>query len=141
MLRALEESLVELDSGLMTAHRASRDLLEAKLREGFPGAKVHGDGGARLDNTLAISLPATDGSWPDGEELVIELATRGLAISTGAACATGSGAPSPVLTAMGVSPEIAAASLRLSLGYGTSHEGLDEVVSVIQEGMRAISAH
>jgi cysteine desulfurase len=72
---------------------------------------------------------------------VIELATRGLSVSTGAACATGSGAPSPVLTAMGVSPEVAAASLRMSLGYETRHEDLGGILSIIHEVMESIEAH
>jgi cysteine desulfurase len=140
-LQALEESLEELERGLMADHRALRDALEASLCQGFPGAIVHGVTGARLDNTLAISLPTALGGWPDGEELVIELATRGLSVSTGAACATGSGAPSPVLTAMGVSPEVAAASLRMSLGYETRHEDLGGILSIIHEVMESIEAH
>ncbi len=140
-LEALEESLEELSRGLMTDHRRRRDLLEARLCEEFPGTIVHGVSGARLDNTLALSLPTPDGGWPDGEELVIELATRGLAVSTGAACATGNGAPSPVLMAMGVSPEVAAASLRLSLGCETRHEDLDRLLSIMDEAMNSVGSH
>ena len=141
MCAALQESLSELDGGLMVETRSLRDSIETALCEGFPGAIVHGAQGARLDNTLSISVPCPGGAWPDGEQLVLELATRGLELSTGAACATGTGEPSRVLIAMGCSAEVAAASLRLSLGHETKLSDLNRLLSTVRESMAQLDDH
>jgi cysteine desulfurase len=134
-LAALEASLRDLEAGVQEDVRAQRDALQTSLLESHEGALVHGRATGRLANTLSISLPAPDGSWPDGEELVIALATQGIACSTGAACATGTGRPSPVLTAMGAPAEIAAASLRLSLGAGIGDSDLRTTVTAIHAAL------
>ena len=141
MCEALIASLRELEQGERAPIEAARDALEAGLLERFPGARVHGAGAPRLDNTLSISLPRATGDWPDGEALVLELAARAIAVSTGAACATGLGAPSPVLTAMGVPPEVAAASLRLSLGPGECIGDLGGVLEQIHLSVKALDDH
>lgn len=141
MCEALIASIRELEQGERAPIEAARDALEAGLLERFPGARVHGAGAPRLDNTLSISLPRATGDWPDGEALVLELAARAIAVSTGAACATGLGTPSPVLTAMAVPPEVAAASLRLSLGPGDSIGDLGGVLEQIHLSVKALDDH
>jgi cysteine desulfurase len=136
-LAALEAVLGDLEAGAMTEIATQRDALETALVGLHEGALVHGRGAPRLANTLSISLPAPDGSWPDGEEVVIALATQGIACSTGAACATGTGRPSPVLTAMGAPPEIAAASLRFSLGAGIGEDDIRTTVAAMSAALGA----
>ena len=80
----------------------------------------------------------------DGEALVIALDLRGFAVSTGAACSSGALAPSHVLTAIGLSPDRARASMRFSLGRSTTAEQVDALVDALEGAvghLRRISAH
>jgi cysteine desulfurase len=63
--------------------------------------------------------------------MVIALDLKGLAISTGAACSSGAIEPSHVLTAMGLSPERARASIRFSLGKQTTSDDIDFALELI----------
>ena len=68
----------------------------------------------------------------EGEALVIALDLRGFAVSTGAACSSGAVAPSHVLTAIGLPPERARASMRFSLGRGNTAEQVDALVEALE---------
>jgi len=57
----------------------------------------------------------------------------GLAISTGSACASGSSDPSPVLIAMGLPPEVVDSSVRISLGYSTTADDIDQAAAIIDK--------
>jgi cysteine desulfurase len=63
--------------------------------------------------------------------MVIALDLRGLAVSTGAACSSGAIEPSHVLTAMGLAPERARASIRFSIGKHNNEEDIEFALSVI----------
>ncbi|CAO3375841.1 cysteine desulfurase family protein [Azospirillum argentinense] len=107
-----------------------RDRLERGVLAGWPGSRVNGEGAARLSNTSNIRFADPQGRPLDAEELLMRLDRAGIAVSMGAACASGGNAPSHVLTAMGLSPAEAAASLRFSLSrYSTA----EEVESVLNE--------
>ena len=86
-----------------------RDALQQQLLAADIGCVVHG-AAPRLPHTLNISFPGVD-----RQALLMALDGAGLCCSTGAACASGSSDPSPVLLAMGCSAELVASSLRLSL--------------------------
>ncbi|MEP7367116.1 MAG: aminotransferase class V-fold PLP-dependent enzyme, partial [Acidobacteriota bacterium] len=76
------------------------------------------------------------------ESLVIALDLRGFAVSTGAACSSGSVEPSHVLLAMGLTPAEARSSIRLSLGLGNTAEQVDlliEAVSASVSHLRKLS--
>lgn len=92
-----------------------RERIEAALREGFPGARVHGEAAPRLPNTVCFSLPGVP-----GEALVIALDVDGFAVSTGSACASGAVEPSHVLRAMGLDEAGARAAVRVSMGWSTT---------------------
>jgi cysteine desulfurase len=80
----------------------------------------------------------------EGEALVIALDLRGFAVSTGAACSSGAVAPSHVLTAIGLPPERARASMRFSLGRGNTAEQVDALVEALEGAvahLRRISVH
>jgi cysteine desulfurase len=75
---------------------------------------------------------------------VIALDLRGFAVSTGAACSSGAVAPSHVLTAIGLPPERARASMRFSLGRGNTAEQVDALVDALEGAvahLRRISVH
>lgn len=107
-----------------------RDRLERGVLAGWPGSRVNGEGAARLPNTSNIRFADPQGRPLDAEELLMRLDRAGIAVSMGAACASGGNEPSHVLTAMGLSPADAAASLRFSL---SRHSTAEEVESVLNE--------
>jgi cysteine desulfurase len=110
--------------------QAMRDRLELKLREAFPSLVVHGAEAKRLPNTLYAAFPGLDAN-----ELLARL--DGVATGTGAACHSGKADPSKVLLAMGVKPEIARATLRLTTGRPTTAEEIDDAALLIVEAVKA----
>ncbi len=92
-----------------------RDRLEKGLLAAIPGARVNGDPARRIPNTCNLLLPGAE-----SESLLIALDLAGLACSAGAACSSGAVDPSHVLTAIGLTPAEARASVRLSVGRGTT---------------------
>jgi cysteine desulfurase len=69
----------------------------------------------------------------EGEALIIALDLKGLAVSTGAACSSGAIEPSHVLTAMGLSPDRARASIRFSLGKENNAEDVSFALGLVPE--------
>jgi cysteine desulfurase len=92
-----------------------RDMLEAEIAAAAPAAVVLGAAAPRLPNTSAIALPGIA-----AETQVIALDLDGVMVSAGAACSSGKVGPSHVLAAMAVPAELAAATIRVSLGWETS---------------------
>ncbi len=99
---------------------ALRDKLEQGLLARVPDSSVNGGRAPRMANTTNLLFHGVE-----GEALVIALDLKGLACSTGAACSSGAVEPSHVLTAIGLPPEEARASLRFSLGRHTTSEDID----------------
>ena len=92
-----------------------RDAFEETLSQEIPTLKVNGVAANRLPHVSNISIPGVPSA-----KLVAQL--RDLAMSTGSACSTGTGNPSHVLKAMGLTDEEAFATLRISLGRFTTEE-------------------
>src|SRR5580704_10856456 len=109
--KAAEIAKEALDGGDLTRMADMRDHLQEKILSEVEAIGVNGEGAPRVPNTTNIHF-----DYIEGEALVIALDLKGLAVSTGAACSSGAIEPSHVLTAMGLPPEIARASLRFSLG-------------------------
>jgi cysteine desulfurase len=80
----------------------------------------------RVPNTTNVYFDGID-----GEALVIALDLKGLAVSTGAACSSGAIEPSHVLTAMGLRPDQARASIRFSLGKQNTAEDVDFALDLV----------
>lgn len=72
-------------------------------------------------------------SYIEGESMILNLDMKGVAASTGSACSSTSLEPSHVLMAIGLKPEEAHGSLRLTLGLGNTQEDVDYVVSILPE--------
>lgn len=108
--------------------RELRDYLERELTARITGAQVNGDRARRIPNVLNISFEGVD-----GEGLLIALDLRGVAVSTGAACASGSVEPSHVLTALGLERERIRGSLRLSLGAFNTKDEIDYAIRALVE--------
>jgi cysteine desulfurase len=68
----------------------------------------------------------------EAESVLLHLDLKGIAASSGSACTTGEPEPSHVLRAMGVSPELAQGSIRISLGRGNTEDEIDYTVDVLE---------
>lgn len=106
--------------------RSLRDRLERGLIFRVPQSWINGAKAPRTPNTTNITVP-----FIEGESMVIALDLKGIACSTGAACSSGAVEPSHVLTALGLAPEDARATLRLSLGHQTTDEEIDRALDTI----------
>jgi cysteine desulfurase len=107
---------------------ALRDRLEQGILAQVEESAVNGAGAPRVPNTTNIYFDHID-----GEAMIIALDLKGLAVSTGAACSSGAIEASHVLTAMGLRPDRAKASLRFSLGKQTTEEDIDFALALVPE--------
>lgn len=105
---------------------ALRDELEAGLLTAVPDAHVNGDPGRRAPNIANIRFPGIE-----GESLVISLDMKGFAVSSGAACSSGSVEPSHVLLALGLSPADARSSIRFSLGPANTRAEVHALIEAV----------
>ncbi len=97
-----------------------RDRLWEGIQAKIPRVRRNGSATWVLPNTLNVEFEGAA-----GEVLLQALDLEGVAVSSGAACASGSVEPSPVLVAMGRTSEQARGSLRLSVGHGVDEAQID----------------
>jgi len=124
--KAAELAVKALENGGDREMAGLRDRLESAILEQVESAGVNGGGASRVPNTTNIYF-----DFIEGEALVITLDLKGLAVSTGAACSSGAIEPSHVLTAMGLRPDRARASLRFSLGKQNTSDDVDFAVQLV----------
>jgi len=125
--KAVELAIAGFERGDDRKMAAARDHLERELLA-LDATGLNGDGAPRVPNTTNIYFDGIE-----GEALVIALDLKGLAVSTGAACSSGAIEPSHVLTAMGLRPNRAKASIRFSLGKQNSVEDVDFALGLVPE--------
>ena len=124
MAAALQESC-----GILEQESRQLSALRDRLIDGLltvPQAVLNGDPIQRLPGNVNVSFAGIA-----GESLLLLLDEAGICASSGSACASGSLEPSHVLLAIGRSPRLASASLRLTLGRGTTDEDVDTLLAVI----------
>lgn len=126
--KAAEIAKQALDRGDLAQMAAMRDRIEQQIVRQVGSTGVNGTGAPRVPNTTNIYF-----DYIEGEALVIALDLKGLAVSTGAACSSGAIEPSHVLTAMGLPPERARASLRFSLGKQNSPDEVEFALGLIPQ--------
>ena len=105
---------------------AMRDELERELVSRIPHSRANASRAQRTPNTTNITFPGIE-----GEALIIALDLKGLACSTGAACSSGAVEPSHVLTAIGLPPEEARASIRFSIGRHTTPQDIAAAIEIV----------
>lgn len=103
-----------------------RDALQTTLTTAFPGAVVSGHKKHRLAGHLHISFPQLD-----AERVLFALESHNVLVATGSACAANKGTRSHVLTAIGLAPEIADGSLRMTLGHLSTEENIASAAAII----------
>lgn len=115
---------------------AMRDRLIQGLSQ-IPYSILNGSREKRLPGNVNFCFEGVS-----GESLLLLLDSRGLCASSGSACASGALDPSHVLLALGLSPEIAQGSLRISLDISNTEEEIDymlEVIPQVVEQLRGMS--
>lgn len=113
----------------MRAESKRLSKLRNKLIKGvlkIDGAKINGDKKNRLPNNVNVSFP-----YIEGESLIIQLDLHGISCSTGSACSSIKLEPSYVLLAIGLKPEQAHGSLRISLGRYTTEGEINYLLKVL----------
>ena len=108
--------------------RELRDHLETSVVSRFEGVRINGDKEKRVPSISNLSFDGVD-----GESLLIALDLKGIAVSTGSACASGSIEPSHVLQALGLSREEIRGSIRFSFSALNTREEIDYVLSILSE--------
>lgn len=119
---AAEEIAPERDRQLALRDHAIRRILEE-----IPSAKLNGSWESRLANNVNFSF-----EFIEGEGMLLQLAARGICVSSGSACTSGSLDPSHVLLAIGLPHEIAHGSLRMTLGRDTTLADIDFAVDSLK---------
>ncbi len=103
-----------------------RDYLEEELFKRVPHISRNGDPGRRVPNISNLNF-----DYVEGEGLQISLDLKGVAVSTGSACASGSTEPSHVLMAIGLPRDSGYGSLRFSFGRYNTKEDVDYVLEIL----------
>ena len=126
MAAALEESCSRIDENaeILTA---LRDKLIAGLSE-IPHSILNGDAKKRLPGNVNFCFEGIE-----GESLLLLLDDKGICVSSGSACTSGSLDPSHVLLAIGRVHDIAHGSLRLSLSDENTEEEIEYTISAVKE--------
>lgn len=124
--------------GIEVAERSTqmaklRDHFESRAQSEIQAVTVTGKESPRVGSTSSLLIPGID-----GETLLMSLDMEGIAVSTGAACSSGSPEPSPVLLAMGLTREEAQCSLRVGVGWSTTIEEIDSFVEILKKVVRRL---
>jgi cysteine desulfurase len=109
-----------------------RDRLASGLAQ-VEGAHFNGHPDRRLPGIVSVSFAAAD-----SESLLLALDLEGIAASSGSACTSGSLEPSHVIAALGLAGDLAAGTLRFSLGRWTTADEIDRVLEVVPGVLRSV---
>jgi cysteine desulfurase len=120
--------LARADLGKAREIARLRDALEKETLAIAPDALVLSAKVERLPNTSCIAVPGVK-----AETLVIGLDLAGVAVSSGAACSSGKVEASHVLSAMGVPEEVAQGAIRVSLGFATRRDDIENFLKAFAE--------
>jgi cysteine desulfurase len=114
---------------------ALRDRFWEGVRGSVPDVRLNGHPTRRLPGTLNMSFRGLE-----SESLILALDLKGIGVSAGSACTSGSLEPSYVITAMGVPTDWALGAVRSSLGAGTAAADIDYVLDVLPGAVQRIRA-
>lgn len=133
LAKALELAYAEYDTRV-AHYQGLRDRLIRHVLNAVPGAILTGHPTDRLASHASFIFEGIHGQF-----LIDALDSQGIAASGASACKAGSHAPSSVLLALGYSPELASASLRLTVGVQTTPAEIDEAVGAILQCVGQLS--
>ena len=127
--KACELALAERESRHAHAFKL-REQLESGLAQ-LAGVTIFAKDAIRLPNTVQFGL-----NGMDGEALLMALDRKGFAVSSGSACASGAGEPSPVLLAMGFDEATAKSAIRVSVGKDNSEADIEALLAALKTFVR-----
>jgi cysteine desulfurase len=116
-----------------------RDKIIKRVLKEIPDSYLNGDPKKRLPNNVNVRF-----SFVEGESILFQLDSLGIAVSTASACSSPKLEPSHVLMAMGLKHEEAHGSLRVSMGRWTTEKDIDYLLKVLPgiiSKLRRISPH
>lgn len=114
---------------------ALRDNFVSTVLSAVPGAVLTGHPTDRLPSVASFCFPGTS-----GESVLLELERQGVVCSSGSACAAGSDAPSPVLTALGIPAEVAQTAVRFSFDSSVTAEDLAAGAAAVGSAVTSVRA-
>ena len=106
--------------------------LQSMMSKNFPNLLIFGHMEHRIPGNLNIGVPGILA------EHLVDVVSDKVAISTGAACSTGSAKPSHVLMALGIGPEIASSGVRISMGRFTTQKQVDTAGQVLCRALKTM---
>ena len=129
---ALEFSIDEMD--IYSSRISSlRDRFETALLKRINFSTIHSAQAERLPHCSSVGFSSVE-----AESILLHLDLKGIAVSSGSACTTGEAEPSHVLTAMGVSPEIAQGTVRISFGKENTEEESNYTLDVLEHSIASL---
>ena len=105
-----------------------RDYYISEVQKRIPNTKLNGDKQKRLPGNANLSFKGIN-----AQELLLGLDERGICASAGSACSSGETSPSHVLTAIGLQPEVAEGTLRVTFGKDNTKEEVEYLVNSLEE--------
>lgn len=130
--KACELARLELNSHMQKL-QTLRDYYIAQIEEKITNVKLNGSRNQRLPGNANFSFKDVE-----GEALLLKLDEKGICVSTGSACSSGSPDPSHVLVAIGLSKELAQGSLRTTFGEDNTIEDVDYLVENIEDAVKIL---
>ena len=114
--------------------RKLKEIFKKILRDNFSEEEMIflGNSKKQLASHISVSFPGID-----AERMVFALATQGVLVATGSACAATKGVRSHTLTAMGLTDDEADGSLRISLGKLSNEENTKRAAEIISKTIKA----
>ena len=132
MAAALRLAHQEL-AGRVEHARRLRDRLVEGVLAAVPGAQLTGHPTRRLPNNASFVFENTD-----GESILLNLDQHAICASSGSACTSGTLEVSHVLLALGLAPELARGSVRLTTGEAIDEAGIDHVLGVLPAAIERV---
>ncbi len=111
-----------------------KDKLENEIKQISPDIIIHCENAERVANTTFFSLPGQD-----SQSLLMAFDLEGIAVSNGSACSSGTVKPSHVLMAMYDDPKIASSGLRISMGWATKEDDIEQFLIAWEKIYKRIS--
>lgn len=131
---ALALQLAQAERGQhYTTLQALRDRIITHVLQEIPGSRLTGHPKQRLPNHCSFIFKDVNGN-----ELLMKLDVEGFACSSGSACKTGDPKPSSVLLSMGISPDLALSSLRVTLGVGTTSGEVESFLNILPKAVAQV---
>lgn len=132
LVKALELATEKIDSNLEHYDNLKKQLLVG-LEKNFKGKfAINGNPNNSVPHIINLAFTDEQGHGIDGEMLLLNLDMEGICVSNGSACTSGAVEPSHVLEGLGLQPEIANSSIRISLGKSNTKEDIDYFLEKLQ---------